>query len=232
MAIGGYTGSGSYFVDIVMCIDATGSMGPILKQVKENAVSFYQKFTDAMEDNQKCVDQVRVKVIAFRDYGGTFAAPMTESPFFVLPDEAYQLYEFMSGIKAKGGAGDGPESALEALSLAIKSDWTTGGSKRRHAILMFTDAAGLPLDKHRDKEGYPDGMPADLAELGAWWEGVAQIDTTYQPQAGRLVAFVPNTYPWVEMEAWNRYWPAFSKAGEGLGEVDIETAIDLLVGSF
>ena len=33
-----------YNVDIVMCIDATGSMGPIINDVKANALSFYQKF--------------------------------------------------------------------------------------------------------------------------------------------------------------------------------------------
>ena len=34
-------GMGEYCVDIVMCIDATGSMAPILDEVKRNAISFY-----------------------------------------------------------------------------------------------------------------------------------------------------------------------------------------------
>ena len=76
-------------------------------------------------------------------------------------------------------------------------------------------------------------MPRDLAELGAWWEGTDQsLDSTYQVNAGRLVAFVPNAAPWTEMQAWNRYWPAFSNAGTGLSDVDMQSAIDLLVGSF
>lgn len=41
---------GDYNVDIVMCIDATGSMGPIIEEVKTNALSFYQKFVEAMEE--------------------------------------------------------------------------------------------------------------------------------------------------------------------------------------
>ena len=55
---------------------------------------------------------------------------------------------------------------------------------------------------------------------------------TYKPKAGRLVAFVPSAYPWNEITAWNRYWPTFSPAGTGLGDVEIQQAIDILVGSF
>ena len=224
-------GLGDYNVDIVMCIDATGSMSPILGQVKENALSFYGKFVDAMEENEKTVEVLRIKVIVFRDYGCD-AEPMVESQFFTLPDDNDGFQAFVSGIQAKGG-GDGPESALEALALALKSEWTTGGSKRRHAILMFSDAPALPLDARAGAAGYPAGMPRDLAELGAWWEGTDQsLESTYQVNAGRLVAFVPNAAPWTEMQAWNRYWPAFSSAGTGLSEVDIQSAIDLLVGSF
>ena len=60
---------GEYNVDIVMCIDATGSMAPIIDEVKSNAISFYQRFVDSMEENDKDVAQLRIKVIVFRDYG-------------------------------------------------------------------------------------------------------------------------------------------------------------------
>ena len=65
----GNQGVGDYFVDIVMCIDATGSMSPIIGEVKNNAISFYQRFVDSMEESDKEVAQLRIKVIAFRDYG-------------------------------------------------------------------------------------------------------------------------------------------------------------------
>jgi len=222
---------GAYNVDIVMCIDATGSMAPIINEVKANAISFYQKFIASMEENDKEVDQLRIKVISFRDYGCD-AEPMTESQFFILPDQNEEFKSFVNGIEAKGG-GDGPENALEAIALALKSDWTTGGSKRRHAVLVFSDAPALSLGERASSSSYPSGLPADIAQLGAWWEGTDQaLGSTYQPSAGRLVAFVPNAEPWTELQAWNRYWPAFSPAGTGLSEVDIQSAIDLLVGSF
>ena len=222
---------GEYYVDIVMCIDATGSMAPIIDEVKGNAMSFYQRFLEAMEENDKEVAQLRIKVISFRDYGCD-DEPMTESQFFTLPDQNDEFKAFVNGIEARGG-GDGPENALEAIALALKSDWTTGGDKRRHVILVFSDAPALSLDARAGCCSYPTGeMPTDLAQLGSWWEGTDQtLGSTYQPNAGRLVAFVPNAEPWTELQAWNRYWPAFSPAGTGLNNVDIDTAIALLVGS-
>lgn len=32
-----------YGVDMVICIDVTGSMAPIIEKVKENALAFYEK---------------------------------------------------------------------------------------------------------------------------------------------------------------------------------------------
>ena len=170
-------------------------------------------------------------MIAFRDYGCD-AEPMKESQFFTLPDDNEAFKAFVSGIEAQGG-GDAPENALEAIALALKSDWTTGGSKRRHAILVFSDAPALPLGARADSPSYPAGMPKDIAQLGAWWECTDQtLGSTYQAKAGRLIAFVPNAEPWTDISAWNRYWPAFSPAGTGLEDVDIQSAIDLMVGSF
>ena len=57
-----------YNVDIVMCIDATGSMSPIIEEVKTNALSFYKKFVAEMDEANKRVEQLRIKVIVFRDY--------------------------------------------------------------------------------------------------------------------------------------------------------------------
>ena len=61
-------GGGDYSVDVVMCIDATGSMAPIIDEVKANALSLYEQFLDAMELQGKMVSELRVKIIAFRDY--------------------------------------------------------------------------------------------------------------------------------------------------------------------
>ena len=224
-------GHGDYYIDIALCIDASENMSPIIGKVKANARSFCEKLVESIEDCGESVAQLRIKVIAFRDYGFD-PEPMKESAFFLLPDQNEDFESFLRSIKATGG-GDGPENALEAIALALKSDWTTGGSRRRHYILVFTDAPALPLGERASAASYPEGMPKDLAQLGAWWECNDQtLTSTYQKKAGRLVAFVPNASPWVDMQGWNRYWPVFSeKAGAGCSEVDIQEAIAVLVGS-
>lgn len=224
-------GMGEYCVDIVMCIDGTGSMAPIINEVKNNAMSFYQKLLDAMEESGKRVSELRVKVIVFRDYICD-TEPMVESEFFTLPEQNTAFKDFVMGIEACGG-GDGPENALEAVAAALRSPWTTAGKRRRHVVLVFSDAPALALGERADCPGYPRDLPKSIAELGAWWENTDQMFTgTYSARAGRLIAFVPNASPWTEITTWNRYWPAFSPAGLGLEDVDIQAVIDLLVGSF
>lgn len=223
--------AGDYCVDIVMCIDATGSMAPIINEVKENALSFYEKVSEAMSDSDKEIAELRVKIIAFRDYICD-SKPIEESEFFVLPDQARQFRDFLGKIEAAGG-GDTSENALEAMALALKSKWTKKGRKRRHVVMVFTDAPALKLGERSDCPGYPAGMPSTLGQLGSWWEGTDQMFfSDFEPKYGRLIAFAPAAYPWKDIESWNRYWPSYSKAGTGLSDVDIAVAIDLLVGSF
>ena len=58
----------TYNVDIVFCIDATGSMDNVINIVKDNALHFYDDVTAAMRANNKEISSLRIKIIAFRDY--------------------------------------------------------------------------------------------------------------------------------------------------------------------
>ena len=135
----------TYAVDIVFCIDATGSMTPIIDQVKANALRFYDDVQSNLTAKGKNVDQLRVRVIAFRDFAADGEAALEESPFFTLPDERAGFSEFVNGLVAEGG-GDAPESGLEAVALAIDSPWTTTGDRRRQVIVIWTDQPAQPLD--------------------------------------------------------------------------------------
>lgn len=226
MPIGtGAVGQGmDYNVDIVLCIDATGSMAAIIEDVKRNALSLYQKFLEGMEAKAKSVQQLRIKVIAFRDFG-VDSQPMMESPFFVLDEENEKFYDFVNGIEASGG-GDEPENSLEALALAMNSDWVRTGSVRRHVIIMYTDASALPLGEMSGKDKYPAGMPADLAELREWWEGQRM-----EKRAKRLLLFAPDMEPWSDMGTWTNAFHTASKAGDGCDDTDIMTCVHMLVNS-
>ena len=220
-----------YCIDIAMLIDATGSMKPIIDEVKNNAMSFCTKFHQAMESSGKNVDELRIKVIPFRDYAYDGAEAMDDSDFFSLPEQNDAFREYVSSITAKGG-GDIPESALEAMALAMRSDWTTKGAKRRHVILVFTDASAVPLKESSRMESayYPSDMPADLAQLGDMWSGYGQeMRGMPEGNSARLVLFAPNENPWCDMQVWNNVWPAFSKASQGLEEIDMNMVIQFLV---
>ena len=106
----------TYHVDMVFCIDATGSMRHVLDFVKQNALNLYRDITGAMEKKHKVISQMRIRVIAFRDYIADGDQAMLASDFFVLPQQAQGFYDCVNGISAKGG-GDIPEDGLEALQI-------------------------------------------------------------------------------------------------------------------
>ena len=219
---------GNYNVDIVMCIDGTASMRPVMAEVKAKALSFHKKLFEALEEYYEIVGQLRIKVIVFRDYV-CGERPIEESEFFVLDGQTAEFNAFVNAIEAKGESQC--KNALEAIAVALKSDWTTGGSRRRHIILVFSDSAALPLGECASCAGYPRGMPENLNALTAWWEGFNNsLDSNYQNLFGRMVAFVPNAYPWTDMQAWNRYWPVFSRAGDGVSDDEIRDICDCLIG--
>lgn len=59
-------------LDMVMCIDATGSMSATLNAVKTNALNFESNLnTELTKRGADKFDLIRVRVIYYRDYGGT-----------------------------------------------------------------------------------------------------------------------------------------------------------------
>jgi len=100
-------------VDLVLCIDCTGSMTPVIDMVKENALTFHEQLTKALLECDREVEQLRVKVIGFRDL--CYGEPLEESPFFDLPQSEKEFEKFVSKLVATGG-GDAPETALDAIA--------------------------------------------------------------------------------------------------------------------
>ena len=221
---------GIYHVDIVMCIDGTGSMVPFIETIKSNALSFHSTLEEELTLAGKTVAATRVKVIVFGDYKAD-ANPMVESPFYVLPDENDAFSEFVNNIHVSGG-GDIPENGYEAIATALKSDWTTEGIKRRHIIAVFSDAPALPLGERAGCPNYPTDIPTTMADLSAWWEGTDQtFGGTYSTAAGRLIAFVPNDESWSHIQAWNRS-TTVNKVDGKYNDMDMSEVYAAIVGSF
>lgn len=219
----------SYHVDIVLCIDATGSMSPIIDKVKENALKFYDDLSVQMRQKSKHIDKLRVKVIAFRDYYVDGDMAMQVSPFFTLPDEKSAFQAFVSRIQADGG-GDEPENGLEALALAIQSDWSKEGDKRRQIIVLWTDASTHPLEFKADSkpQNYPTTqIPKNFDDLTDLWDG-----QTMNRAAKRLILYSPDAYAWTDIaNHWENTIQYPSKAGEGLSEIDYQTILDAIANS-
>jgi hypothetical protein len=218
----------SYAVDIVFCIDVTGSMTPIIDQVKSNALSFYDDVQANLTEKGKNVAQLRVRVVAFRDFAADGAGALDESPFFTLPADRSGFSEFVNGLIAQGG-GDSPESGLEAVALAINSPWTTTGDRRRQVVVMWTDQPAHPLD--------PAGLPADLtSRVPADFSALTDLWEDEQGPMGssskRLILFAPDGPGWSDISSvWENVVHHPSQAGGGLSEVDYGTIIDSIGNS-
>ena len=248
-----------YSVDLVICIDGTGSMASkknhdrMIDKVKASAKDFYMLFYKAMKNYEppKLIKEnhFRVKVIVFRDFADTSTTPLEVSPFFNLqdPTDTDEFCRFVDSIEAKGG-GDIPENALEAIATALQTEWEpSGGRYRRQAILVFTDTCTYDLKNPARVESpdYPIGMPDNIEELLTVWEnGDQELAPAYSPKNGRLIIFAPDTteigestgenrvIDWGLLRSWDRTWVVPVDADGGCAQVDLEQAMDVLVGSF
>ena len=175
------------------------------------------------------IDVLRVRVIAFRDYG-VDSVPMKSTTFFTIPAEHHAFESYISRLHAEGGQEvtsnhlDAPSSGLEALALAMQSNWTYEGTyRRRHIIIVWTDTTAHPLEKSGEPTSYLSGMPSNFDDLTDMWEGQQTV-----ARAG-LVLFTPECSPWSDIGTnWEAtvWYP--SKAGEGLDEFDLYTIIRIL----
>lgn len=219
-----------YNVDMVFCIDCTGSMGSIIDIVKNNALNFYRDVTDVMEKKHKHISQLRVRVIAFRDYLADGEGAMRVTDFFKLPQEADEFEKCVRSLTAEGG-GDEPEDGLEALAYAIKSKWDEDGTKKRQVIVVWSDAPTHHIGYGKDSGYYPKGMPEDIKELSSWWSGV-QNCSFIDNNAKRLLLFVPEAPDWnVISQNWDNVLHFPSEAGNGLKNLEYEEIINTISNS-
>lgn len=216
-----------YAVDLVMCIDATGSMGHLINEVKSAALSFYQKLEAKMQERQKKIDQLRAKVIVFRDYyADSPDMAMVCSNFFDLRTEASAFADFVSRIEAAGG-GDEPENGLEALALALNSEWEKAQDfqRQRYVIVVWTDASAHELEKGLKPSYYPQDIPKTLDDLADIWDDTSNT-------AKRLLLFAPDAYPWSAIaSSWDNTIQLPSSAGQGMEEYEMGEILDAVANS-
>jgi hypothetical protein len=200
-------------LDIVMCIDSTGSMGNTLSAVQSNAMSFKTNLDSALlARGVPQFDQTRARAVYYKDYGGFGymnlygtsksgtalgdAPPIRSSSFFDMAKDASKFSAFVSAESA-GGGGDLPESGLECLNEAMNSQWTTVGTCLSNGkdvtevysiIAIYTDAGAHPpnFTWSVQNPNYPSSsnMPRDYAGLLARWNNSKII-----PQSNKMILF-------------------------------------------
>lgn len=213
-------------VDVVFCIDATGSMSGVINNLKENAKRFRDELVEALVEAKTNITSLRIRLVVFRDYGQDSDA-MEQSEFFTLPGDQAAFENALNAIDAHGG-GDAPENGFEALYYAMMSKWVTGKFDRQ-IIVLFTDNDALDLKERAGSAGYPADM-VDMAGLENLWACVGQQDCYLRERCKRLVIFAPAGTKYSEL-MWNRIQFNPVDPGEGLKEIDFSEIIKNIVKS-
>jgi len=213
-------------VDIVFCIDGTGSMSGIIDTIKAHARKFQVDLTTALVEAKTNITQLRIKLITFRDYGCDSDA-MEITRFFELPDDQDKFEAALNAIDAHGG-GDAPENGFEALYYALKSDWNTGTNDRQ-IVVLFTDADALDLGARASAPGYPADM-VDMAGLETIWVCKDSQESSLRERLKRLVIFAPRGTKY-ESLVWNRLQFEAVERGTGLEDISFEEVIKSIVKS-
>ncbi|HCR72888.1 MAG TPA: VWA domain-containing protein [Ruminococcus sp.] len=217
-----------YDVDLVFVIDATGSMTDLIDMVKENALRFHVDLCNIMSAKKKIINQLRIRLIAFRDYMEDGENAMMLTDFFTFPEQAEDFREAVNSIEADGG-GDEPEDGLEALGFAIRSDWcNNSGTKKRHVIVVWSDASTHELGFGSSSPYYNKDMAKNFDELTRWW-GFGQTSGYIDNRAKRLLLYTPDAPDWNKISSnWENVIHFQSVAGNGLAEADYSEIINTI----
>ena len=219
----------SYYCDLVLVIDGTNSMTPVIDEVKSVASGFHQRMTTALAELGKTVDGLRVRVVVFRDLFDNGDRSIEASGFFELPAEQPDFARWVNSINVLGNTTD-TESGLAGLAVAINSTWTNAGSRRRHLTVLWTDAdAHLPeAEAGRAPAAFASQVAQSFDDLTDMWSASQRMST----QAKRLVLFAPEGGVWSTI---NEYWGNVvympSQAGVGLSDYEMNNIMAIIARS-
>ena len=213
----------AYNIDIVFCIDSTAGMSCFIDIIKERAIHFYEELINYAESKSKHIDNVRIKIVSYRDYLADGENAMMSTDFFSLPEQSFEFSNIVKSIEAFGG-GDIPEDGLEALAFCIRSKWNKECSKRRQIIIVWSDAPPHPLGFSSSAQYYPTNIMAkDFAELTDWWQ------TYMNRSAKRLILYTPKLGDWKDIiENWDNVIHYPITACGGIKDFDYEVIINAL----
>lgn len=210
-----------YTIDIVMCIDGSGSMGSLIETVKSSAILFYENLVTGLKEQGIDTELLCIKVLVFRTFISDKANALNQSIFFQLPLEKNKFVDFVKQITATGGSSDGPEDGLECLATAIQSEWNKKSERHLKLIVVWTDAGTHLLEQNVNTANadYPRHLPKTFEQLTKLWNE----DVALNISAKRLVLYAPSRYAWNEIQKWEDVM-FFQQMGHQIN-LDIKTII-------
>ena len=130
-------------VEVVFCLDTTGSMGGLIEGAKQKIWAITNQVVSG-----RPTPEIKVGLVAFRDRGDTYVTKV-----FDLTTDLDEVHKNLKSFKAEGG-GDTPESVNQALYESVtKIKWTTGKETLR---LVFLVGDAPPHMDYADDVKYPE----------------------------------------------------------------------------
>lgn len=113
-------------LDVVFALDTTGSMSGELREVQERVRQLAVSIAKARDG-----ERIRFGIVAYRDRGDDYITRL--SP---LTPDIETSRTFLDSLEA-GGGGDGPESVVAALAVALRDmDWDLSDTTERQIFLI------------------------------------------------------------------------------------------------
>ena len=222
------------YIDIVFCIDTSGSMQPVITDVKNLVARYPRTLVERLAERDVELDQIRARIIIFGNLQGNTGELRASRFFKVGPSEVEEEYtRLLTEITVPRLRRSGEHSGLEALGVALGSDWTHEGDKRRHIVFLFSDSGAHPLESRVGDVPleFDSHVPASLDELTDIWE--CSNSGRLMKSARRLHVFAPDTYPWnVIGDSWGMTIWLPSQAGKGLEEIEFEIILGCVINSW
>ena len=136
-------------VDLCFLVDATGSMGAYIKEVKESIRSLARELSSKHESLQ-----LNLAFVAYRDHcdAGTSYGQFQILDFTKSVEE---FEDFVGSVSANGG-GDGPEDIFGGFQKVLSLTWTAPTTR---VVMHIADAPCHGSRFHSMHDDYPAGDP-------------------------------------------------------------------------
>jgi hypothetical protein len=167
-------------LDLVFCVDLTGSMGAFLQAARDHMV----RILDSL--HAELGDDLRVALVGYRDH--TDPKLLEIQPFTT---SLKQTKKTVDGLSATGG-GDAPEAVYSGLDACLALPWRKGAYR---VVVLVGDAPPHACGAHGDRyaNGDPtgidlDGMANRLEEEGVFVHALALTNDPILERAFRRLS--------------------------------------------